>query len=782
MHQLLAFALVAWGGLFSPCPAAAAELVFSPCPADVVTYFQSYYPEYRQSNEERRRRLQTENEGDFESQLFDRAKFKSAFPATPSADSMASLKAEPINTDTLSNSQGMNPPKVKRVDSFLPPPNAWVKTKMAITGCTSCTNGCCDAADIVLDCGRMNVPLDYANPGMRNISIMTYRIRIIGEQLAPAQRTQLWMLQGGPGGSGLSILFIAVPSLQFASEIYIPDHRGTGLSSTLTCPSVVSNLGAIPSTSAASCVANARERDALGTNRPVDPKFYSVTNAAKDLGALINSQKVSGVPTYVHAYSYGTRWASRFLQLFPGLVTKVVLEGNVAKDTVFNDFAAGSQAAGARFMEKCQLDSTCSKMFTTSVSAQITSIAQEGNTNPCTNLYMGTSTLYSEATIRMQIQQLLFQGLSYGVDGPYIVPTGNDGTSEVFVDFRTVFLSLVSRWARCRNDEANYRVFAAGMAWYLSLNGGYVSVAALDTANDFSNLVYEQIVCSELRRYPVESNTVYNALSRVSEWGVYDTYANYVAESFYWQKLNYSKDAFMGLAPQAISANLLILNGEIDGNTFASQAMENFHDITSTVGKKIAIAPDAGHHASGSGCGLQIAKSFYQNTTHMNCGEAQDMNQPTLPLETQFLVPDMLSSVIIGSPPTPFTGDVSNAYCMNPPTASPTSGGATRYCRKCFDYCLFLTFVQQTSDCDCAQNYGACLQRGNVMNPLGECYSFLSAYGSKLKYSPYLAGGKCRPFCSTGISNGFTTTSMGGIRQQSGLWLIGLVWMMGWLW
>lgn len=778
MHQLLAFALVAWAGLLSP--ASAGELVFSPCPADVVDYFQSYYPEYRQTG----RRLQAESEGDVESQLFDRAKFKSASPRADSdSAAAASLKAEPAvgsNTDTLSNAHGMKPPQVKRVDSFLPPPNAWTKAKMAISGCTSCTNGCCDATDIVLDCGRMNVPLDYANPSARNISLMTYRVRVTGEQVAPAQRSQLWMLQGGPGGSGLSILFIAVPSLQFASEIYIPDHRGTGLSSTLTCPGVVSNLGAIPSSSAANCAASARERDAQGVNRAVDPKLYSVTNAARDLGALVSSQTASGVPTYVHAYSYGTRWASRFLQLFPNLVTKVVLEGNVAKDTVFNDFAAGSQAAGARFMEKCQLNSACREVYTTSVSAQIASIASQGNTNECTNLYMGTSTLYSEADIRMQIQQLLFQGLSFGVDGPYVVPNANGGTSEVFVDFRTVFLGLVSRWARCRNNAAHFRVFAAGMAWYMSLSGGYLGVASLDTSNQMSNLVYEQIVCSELRRYPVESRSAYDALSQVSEWGVYDTYANYQAESNAWKTLNYSKDAFMGSAPKNLSVDVLVLNGEIDGNTFASQAIENFNDITSSVGKTIAIVPDAGHHASGWGCGLQVAKDFYHDAAHANCGEAQDMSQPTLPLETGFAIPDSLSSVIIGSPPTPFSGDVSQAYCMNPPTASPTSGGATRYCRKCFDYCLFLTFVRQTSDCDCAQNYGACLQRGNVANPQGECYSFLNAYGSKLKYAPYLPAGRCRALCATGISDGFTTSSL-GTRYESGGWLL-LTVLVGLLW
>lgn len=136
---------------------------------------------------------------------------------------------------------------------------------------------------------------------------------------------QLWMLQGGPGGSAYVFegLVEAIGARFPDVDFYLPDHRGTGKSSRIGCAAegAMTEGGFFVTASEwPACLADARSR--LGDGLAA----FSTTNAANDLGLLVERAKTPGQPVFVYGVSYGTYWANRYMQLFPDQADGVVLD------------------------------------------------------------------------------------------------------------------------------------------------------------------------------------------------------------------------------------------------------------------------------------------------------------------------------------------------------------------------------------------------------------------------------------------------------------------------
>ncbi len=173
---------------------------------------------------------------------------------------------------------------------------------------------------------------------------------------------QLWMLMGGPGGSGFGYEAVAeqignkYPDLEF----YLPDHRGTGRSSRLGCPDQ-ETAGtewdeSISPNEWPDCLA--RVMSDHGSNLSA----YSTTNAANDLGVLIEKAKQPGQQVFVYGASYGTYWAHRYLQLYPRQADGVILDSLVAQTAAsLAEQDSDANEAGRQFFDTvCKADATCS--------------------------------------------------------------------------------------------------------------------------------------------------------------------------------------------------------------------------------------------------------------------------------------------------------------------------------------------------------------------------------------------------------------------------------------
>lgn len=193
-----------------------------------------------------------------------------------------------------------------------------------------------------IECATLRVPLNHADPEGRHIDYFVRRVRALRQ---PA-RGQLWMIQGGPGAPGDAMLDLAGPlRIRLPDlDIYVPDHRGTGRSDWLGCPGG----------DEAECVAALRQQ--WGD----DLRFFSTTQAARDLGAAVAAFGEPDEAVYVWAVSYGTYLANRYLHLFPAQADAVVLDSACSGDTCpMTTWDRNFDRVGRAYLAGCAADAEC---------------------------------------------------------------------------------------------------------------------------------------------------------------------------------------------------------------------------------------------------------------------------------------------------------------------------------------------------------------------------------------------------------------------------------------
>ncbi|MFC3093998.1 alpha/beta fold hydrolase [Alteromonas sediminis] len=178
----------------------------------------------------------------------------------------------------------------------------------------------------------------------------------------PARKTRqgsIWLIAGGPGESGASFYSnIDVFQRTFPTlDILIPDHRGTGFSSSI-CPEESSDsLGgkALVGEEWGSCFGH------MFANQSYVQSF-TISNAAKDLALLINTMNERG-KTYIYGVSYGTQLILRLLQFSQGQIDGVILDSLVPlqNDTTYElsqrSFIVND--IGNQLLKSCDSDPLC---------------------------------------------------------------------------------------------------------------------------------------------------------------------------------------------------------------------------------------------------------------------------------------------------------------------------------------------------------------------------------------------------------------------------------------
>jgi pimeloyl-ACP methyl ester carboxylesterase len=201
------------------------------------------------------------------------------------------------------------------------------------------------AEEGVPDCTSLSVPLNYADPSGRHISIALDMI----PASAPQSEQQGVMLvnPGGPGADGLSL----APEVAQGLDINVTrdydivgfDPRGVGSSSPeLSCdPNFFSGVRAdyIPANSAAEQVLINRAKSYAND---CEQKFgwllpyMSTEDVARDLDSIRTAFGVSKINYY--AFSYGTYIGEVYATLFPGSIRRMVLDSVVDPTGVwYND-------------------------------------------------------------------------------------------------------------------------------------------------------------------------------------------------------------------------------------------------------------------------------------------------------------------------------------------------------------------------------------------------------------------------------------------------------------
>lgn len=212
------------------------------------------------------------------------------------------------------------------------------------------------ADDGLAQCGEAQVPLFWENPDGRTITVAAKRWPAAGES-----QGQLWLLQGGPGASGMMTFAPLMKDLRALVpefDLYTIDHRGVGYSSPLTCPeqeAADSEGGAyIYLDEYDDCIAWLNENlgDAL--------QGYSTRNAAHDLAAFIDATREEGKKVLVWGASYGTYLTQRYLLLHSDQADGTIVDSIHALSEPALKFYPAYNENGKRLLQLCAADEFCS--------------------------------------------------------------------------------------------------------------------------------------------------------------------------------------------------------------------------------------------------------------------------------------------------------------------------------------------------------------------------------------------------------------------------------------
>ncbi|KAG1690614.1 hypothetical protein DVH05_027964 [Phytophthora capsici] len=230
------------------------------------------------------------------------------------------------------------------------------------------------SADADTECAVYNAPLCY--PGLCETpkgvgsTIEVFVKRYPATAGNPKTARNVWLLQGGPGISSVSLESTAVDlqtKLGGAFNMYLMDHRGTGRSTRLSCSAATKlNSSLWGSDVEAPNVGKCAEEL---ISKYGDMASFSTTSAAKDVATFMG-EHTNGEDTIVFGWSYGTMLGERLIHLDPPQVTGYVLDGiltsmgartsefqyNTNSDTDFGEVAD-------RFLAMCQEDDEIAARF-----------------------------------------------------------------------------------------------------------------------------------------------------------------------------------------------------------------------------------------------------------------------------------------------------------------------------------------------------------------------------------------------------------------------------------
>ncbi|CAF1358307.1 unnamed protein product [Rotaria sp. Silwood1] len=252
-------------------------------------------------------------------------------------------------------------------------------------------------------------------------------------RLSPLQSTSenntLFILMGGPGGSGWSLIenaALLIPA-QVGITLVLPDHRGTGLSTVLGCDDNDSQ------TITTDCITYLISKwDIEGLNQ------FSITAAAHDLSVQIQVYQVDHPGRIsIYSVSYGTQWLDRFLQIYPTLIQSAIMDGVVnpilASSSRYDLFASN---VGLQFLAYCQLQPECHSYFPADQPPYVMLyriLAElDNNKQQCIKKYFNQYSLNSE-----KLRNLFFKMIQMG---------------ETYMD-RTVIPAIIFRLNRCSIDD-----------------------------------------------------------------------------------------------------------------------------------------------------------------------------------------------------------------------------------------------------------------------------------------------------------------------------------------
>ncbi|KAG1683004.1 hypothetical protein DVH05_009456 [Phytophthora capsici] len=494
------------------------------------------------------------------------------------------------------------------------------------------------------ECAVYNAPLCY--PGVCETpegvepTIEVFVKRYPAATGNPKTARNVWLLQGGPGISSVSLEPYAVEfqtKLGGTVNIYIMDHRGTGRSTRLSCSAATKLESSLwgSDVEAANVGKCAQELSA----KYGDMASFSTTSAAKDVATFMG-EHTNGEDTIVYGGSYGTMLGERLIHLNPPEVTGYVLDGIAASmGARSNEFPYYSNwdtdfgIVADRFLAMCEEDEEIAARFkkkglTGTIKHLIAQFDKDPD-SPCASI---TNTLYNSTDSTGTGTGTTSNGTE--AEPPSFILRRVLGTMMSDPEMRKLIPPVVYRLDRCGDKDL------AILNRVIQVLQDSMNTKVEDETYQ-SLLLFNVIIYSEMWQTPSPSvETIKKRFTDVlmSDTGIYSSTELYCAYSKEKSKtcnqfqtgkydanpIIYERDEYWNKsATIPTQASVLLLSGKLDGQTTHKYA-ELLLDALQGDNKELITFNHASHVAvastqmipgdpSSPTCGLELLVSYIKN-------------------------------------------------------------------------------------------------------------------------------------------------------------------------
>lgn len=428
------------------------------------------------------------------------------------------------------------------------------------------------------ECTTAKVPLRAGVDDGQTIDVHVKRFHPKGGK----SLRQMWMLQGGPGGSAYAFEGIVdqIATRYPDVDFYLPDHRGTGKSSRIGCAAEGDSTPSgffIEDTEWPACLEDAKAT--LGDRLAA----FTTTNAANDIGVLIERARQPDQKVFVYGVSYGTYWANRYLQLFPQQVDGVVLDSLAAPGSSLARQDEDGNEAAKDFFTECAKDSFCASKLGPDPWARAQALF--------TNLKAGHCPAIAREGIPTHVAlRRAFGNFLMSAELRFLVP------------------AIVYRAERCAENDVTA---------LSKLMDALVAPPQVDEMfRQWGWVLSNNIAFSELWEEPAPTAEMLDAI-RESSIASRDVTTGFDPLLGKWPA--YPKDQYMGAWPDATTTPVLVIHGGLDPATLLRKARAGKEHYTKP-GQHWIEVPTASHTVIASStttekrsCGTMMVMSFFEN-------------------------------------------------------------------------------------------------------------------------------------------------------------------------
>ncbi|TNM38720.1 alpha/beta hydrolase [Nocardioides albidus] len=218
------------------------------------------------------------------------------------------------------------------------------------------------------ECGTLEVPVDYQNPGDGSIKLAVERTRATGDRIG-----SLVVNPGGPGAPGTDTAkdadFYFAQELRAAYDIVGFDPRGTGDSAPVDCltdDALDAYVAADPDPDTPEEVATAKDNSeqfwsGCQARSGAVGGHVSTVEAARDMDVLRAALGEDQLDYF--GFSYGTRLGATYAELFPDKVGRLALDGAVDPSLSPREGALsqakGFETALRSYLQNCVDEGSC---------------------------------------------------------------------------------------------------------------------------------------------------------------------------------------------------------------------------------------------------------------------------------------------------------------------------------------------------------------------------------------------------------------------------------------